>query len=41
MPWPALVNYIAVGWLYKVGVEVVMLPITYRVIAWVKRREAA
>ena len=41
IPWPALVNYIAVGWLYKVGVEVVMLPITYRVIAWVKRREAA
>ena len=41
IPWPALVNYIAVGWLYKVGVEVVMLPITYRVIARVKRREAA
>lgn len=41
IPWPALVNYIAVGWLYKVGVEVVMLPVTYRVISWVKRREAA
>jgi queuosine precursor transporter len=41
IPWPALLNYIAVGWLYKVGVEVIFLPITYRVIAVVKRREAA
>lgn len=39
IPWPALINYIAVGWLYKVGVELVFLPVTYRVIAWVKRRE--
>ncbi len=39
IPWPTLFNYIAVGWLYKVGVEVLMLPVTYRVIAWVKRRE--
>jgi len=39
IPWPALINYIAVGWVYKVSVEVVMLPITYRVIGWVKRRE--
>lgn len=37
--WPALANYIAVGWLYKVSVEVLLLPVTYRVIAWVKRRE--
>lgn len=41
IPWPALINYTAVGWLYKVSVEVVMLPVTYRVIAWVKAREAA
>ncbi|MFZ0530777.1 MAG: queuosine precursor transporter [Propionicimonas sp.] len=41
IPWPALLNYIAVGWAYKVGVEVLFLPITYRVIAWVKRHEAA
>jgi queuosine precursor transporter len=40
IPWPALLNYIAVGWLYKVGVEVLFLPITYRVIAVIKRREA-
>ena len=39
--WPTLINYTAVGWLYKTGVEVVFLPVTYRVIAWVKRREPA
>lgn len=39
IPWPSLINYIAVGWLYKVGVEVLLLPVTYRTIAWVKRRE--
>ncbi len=37
---PALINYIAVGWLYKVGVEAVFLPITYHLIGWIKRREA-
>ena len=31
--------YTALGWLYKTGVEVVMLPVTYRVIAYIKRRE--
>ncbi|MGU3498310.1 queuosine precursor transporter [Mycobacterium sp. C31M] len=31
--------YTAQGWFYKTIVEVVMLPITYRVIAIVKRRE--
>lgn len=39
LPWPDLVNYIAVGWLYKCLVEIALLPVTYRVIAWVKRRE--
>jgi hypothetical protein len=33
------VVYTALGWLYKTAVEVVMLPITYRVIALIKRRE--
>lgn len=37
--WLTLINYTAVGWLYKTGVEVVFLPVTYRVIAAVKRRE--
>lgn len=32
-------NYLLVGFAYKVGVEVILLPVTYRVIAWVKRRE--
>ena len=39
IPLPALINYVAVGFVYKVGVEAVLLPLTYRVIAAVKRRE--
>lgn len=31
--------YTAQGWLYKTAVEAVMLPATYRVIAFIKRRE--
>jgi uncharacterized integral membrane protein (TIGR00697 family) len=31
--------YTAQGWLYKTAVEIVFLPITYRVIATIKRRE--
>ena len=34
--WAALVNYIAVGWAYKVAVEAALLPLTYRVISWVR-----
>jgi queuosine precursor transporter len=34
-----LVFYAALGWFYKTAVEVVMLPITYRVIAYIKRHE--
>jgi uncharacterized integral membrane protein (TIGR00697 family) len=33
------VVYTALGWVYKTAVEVVMLPVTYRVIAVIKRRE--
>ena len=32
-------TYVVVGFLYKTSLEVVLLPITYRVIDWVKRRE--
>lgn len=32
-------NYVLVGYLYKTGVEVLFLPVTYRVIAAIKRRE--
>ncbi|QNJ95919.1 queuosine precursor transporter [Mycolicibacterium fluoranthenivorans] len=34
-----LAVYTALGWIYKTAVEIVMLPITYRVIAYVKRHE--
>ena len=33
------VVYTALGWVYKTAVEVVLLPLTYRVIAVIKRRE--
>ena len=37
--WRDFVTYMALGWLYKTAVEVVVLPVTYRVIAYIKRRE--
>lgn len=33
------VTYTAQGWLYKTAIEIVVLPLTYRVIAYIKRRE--
>lgn len=36
---PALLNYTLVGWGYKTAVEIVLLPLTYRIIAAIKRRE--
>jgi uncharacterized integral membrane protein (TIGR00697 family) len=33
-------NYLVVGYVYKVGVEVVLLPVTYRVIAAIKKAES-
>ncbi|WP_260465010.1 queuosine precursor transporter [Arachnia propionica] len=36
---PTMLNYIVVGYVFKVGVEVLLLPLTTRVIAAVKRRE--
>ncbi|MFV9635000.1 queuosine precursor transporter [Mycobacterium neumannii] len=35
----SFVVYAALGWVYKTAVEVVVLPVTYRVIAFIKRRE--
>ncbi len=32
-------TYVALGWFYKTAVEAIMLPITYRVIGYVKRHE--
>lgn len=34
-----MVIFILVGWLFKTGVEVVLLPLTYRVIGYVKKVE--
>ena len=36
---PTLLNYILTGYVYKVAVEAVLLPVTYAVIRAVKRRE--
>lgn len=33
-------NYLFVGYVYKVGIEVILLPVTYRVIGWIKRIES-
>lgn len=32
-------TYLLLGWLYKTAVEIVVLPVTYRVIGFVKQRE--
>lgn len=32
-------NYVVTGYVYKCGIEVVLLPLTYRVIHWVKKHE--
>lgn len=34
-----LINYVIVGFLWKTLIEVALLPLTYAVIGWVKRRE--
>ncbi|WP_115727240.1 queuosine precursor transporter [Actinomyces culturomici] len=39
IPGLDFLNYVVTGYVYKVGVEVVLLPITYRVIALVRARE--
>jgi len=39
IPFTDLVNYTVTGFLYKVAVEVICLPVTYQVIKAVKRRE--
>lgn len=36
---PTMGTYILVGYLYKVAVETILLPVTYRVVALVKRHE--
>ena len=39
IPGSEFLNYIITGYVYKVGIEVVFLPITYRVIALVRKIE--
>jgi uncharacterized integral membrane protein (TIGR00697 family) len=39
VPGATLLNYIAYGYVYKVLLEAVMLPVTVRVIGWVRGRE--
>lgn len=34
-----MITFILIGWLFKTGVEVVLLPLTYRVIAYIKKAE--
>lgn len=34
-----LVIFILVGWLFKTGIEIVLLPVTYRIIAFIKKGE--
>lgn len=34
-----MITFILIGWLFKTGVEVVMLPVTYRVVAFLKKVE--
>lgn len=37
-PWE-MARFVAIGWAFKVGVEVLMLPLTYRAVAWLKAGE--
>lgn len=39
MSWGVIFNLAMVGFVYKVAVEVILLPVTYVVINWVKRTE--
>ena len=34
-----MIIFILVGWSFKTGVEIILLPVTYRVIAWFKKQE--
>ncbi|MET0198671.1 hypothetical protein CH289_11230 [Rhodococcus sp. RS1C4] len=37
--WEDFINYVIVGFIWKTLVEILVLPITYRVIAYIKKRE--
>ena len=35
----SFVNYVLVGFVYKVGVQYILVPVTSLVIGWIKKRE--
>ncbi len=37
--WTSLISFTIAGYLYKVAIEVLFLPVTYAVIGWIKQRE--
>ncbi len=37
--WSDFINYLIVGFVWKTLVEVIVMPVTYRVIAYIKKRE--
>lgn len=39
IPGLEFLNYVVTGYVYKVAVEIIVLPITYQVIKYIKRRE--
>jgi uncharacterized integral membrane protein (TIGR00697 family) len=39
MSGPQMVKFIIQGWIFKTVIEIVMLPVTYRVIAFLKKAE--
>lgn len=39
MPFSTIFNLMVVGYVYKVAVEFLLLPVTYRVVSWVKNNE--
>ena len=41
MPVSTILNLMIVGYFYKVAVELILLPVTYRVVSWVKKTEPA
>jgi uncharacterized integral membrane protein (TIGR00697 family) len=39
MSGPQMIKFIIMGWIFKTCVEIIMLPVTYRVIAFLKKAE--
>lgn len=39
LPWPLLGTIWLTNYIFKIGVEIVLLPVTYRVVRWFKKKE--